>query len=214
MKKIEKSYQIKAKDFNEAKDNLKFVENKSFENPDYKTALEIDDIYDIIDVERITNEQSKAFKRYSLDSYVDINDTYRGKMQGDQETLNLMKHLEKGITSKTKENIQVFRGVNGKWANDLKLMGDELIKEEIKEYSLLSTSLSYSISKKFAGEIGVIFNIKVPKGTNCYYMSSEDAIISEELELVFSPKSKILVTNVYKKDNLMIIEGEYRDASM
>ena len=45
-------------------------------------------------------------------------------------------------------------------------------------------------------------------------MSSEDAIISEELELVFSPKSKILVTNVYKKDNLMIIEGEYRDASM
>ena len=214
MKKIEKSYQIKAKDFNEAKDNLKFVENKSFENQDYKTALEIDDIYDIIDVERITNEQSKAFKRYSLDSYVDINDTYRGKMQGTQETLDLMKHLEKGITSKTKENIQVFRGVSGKWANDLKLMGDELIKEEIKEYSLLSTSLSYSISKKFAGEIGVIFNIKVPKGTNCYYMSSEDAIISEELELVFSPKSKILVTNVYKKDNLMIIEGEYRDASM
>ena len=214
MKKIEKSYQIKAKDFNEAKNNLKFVENKSFENPDYKTALEIDDIYDIIDVERITNEQSKAFKRYSLDSYVDINDTYRGKIQGDPKTLDLMKKIESGITSKTKENIQVFRGVSGKWANDLKLMRDELVKEEIQETSILSTSLAYSISKKFAGEIGVIFNIKIPKGTNCYYMSSEDAIIPDELELVFSPNSKILVTNVYDKDNIMIIEGEYRDASM
>ena len=214
MKKIEKSYQIKAKDFNEAKDNLKFVENKSFENQEYKTALEIDDIYDIIDIERITNIQSKAFKRYSLDSYVEINDAYRGKIQADPKTLDLMKKIESGIISKIKENIQVFRGVSGKWANDLKLMRDELVKEEIQETSILSTSLSYSISKKFAGEIGVIFNIKVPKGTNCYYMSSEDAIIPEELELVFLPNSKILVTKVYEKDNIMIIEGEYRDASM
>ena len=131
-----------------------------------------------------------------------------------QETLNLMKHLEKGITSKTKENIQVFRGVSGKYSEELIIRKDDLIGKTLKETSILSTSLAYSISKKFAGEIGVIFNIKVRKGTNCYYMSSEDAMISEELELVFSPNSKILVTKIDEKDNLMIIEGEYRDASM
>ena len=79
--------------------------------------------------------------------------------------------------------------------------------------SFFSTSLSFSIAKKnFTKNLekSVVFNIKVLKGENALFMSRQDSIFPEQLELLFERNTKIKITRVYKINKLTIIEGDMK----
>ncbi|RRD38808.1 DUF935 family protein [Leptotrichia sp. OH3620_COT-345] len=208
IRELEEKYQIKAKDFNSLKGKKKLLNNAFFSRKGkYKNALDIVNLYSIIDVQDITYQEHKAILSYSGDSYTDINEVLlSGKIN---EKLQKEIDLISSAINKNeiKENIQVFRGVSGKHTEQLILIGEKLIGKTIPNNCFLSTSLSFDVAKSFAKETGVVFNIKVPKGKKAFFLSQQDAYYSPELEILFDKKTNIKIEKVYKKGKLTIIEG-------
>lgn len=206
---LEEKYQVKAEDFNNLKGKKRLLNNASFSRRGkYKNALDIENLYSIIKVQDITYEEHKAVLDYSGDSYTDINQVL---LSGELEN----KELEKKINlissainkNEIKENIQLFRGVSGIYAEQLILLGEKMIGKTIPNKSFLSTSLSFDVAKHFVKDTGVVFHIKVPKGKKAFFLSRQDTYYSPELEVLFDRNTDIKIEKVYKKGKLTIIEG-------
>ena len=162
----------------------------------------------------LTYEEHGAIETYSGKMYQEINEALRtGKI--DKKTEKLVNLIDSGIAKgKLKEDVQVFRGIsNSKYADYLINKGEKLAGKELENKSFYSTSLSFSIAKKnFTKNLekSVVFNIKVPKGENALFMSRQDSIFPEQLELLFERNTKIKITRVYKINKLTIIEGDMK----
>lgn len=215
VQQLEEKYEIKSKDFNKAKKRRQLIENNHFDRKGkYKNAVDIENLYSIIDMKDLTYEEHGAIETYSGKMYQEINEALRtGKIN--KKTEKIVNLIDSGIAKgKLKEDIQVFRGIsNSKYADFLINKGEKLIGEDLKDNAFYSTSLSFSIAKKSFTknlEKSVIFNIKVPKGKKAFFMSEQDSIFPEQLELLFERNTKVKVTKVYKINKLMIIEGEMK----
>lgn len=147
--------------------------------------------------EKLTDQEFKGFATYSGEKYEAINKVLRKSLPHGEHAATIRAMDEGFAKARVPRTMKVLRGSGtGKHFAELK-PGDVFVDQ-----AYLSTSIKRSVVEEFAdvgGDLGVIWEIEVPKGAYAAPIPSEN---EGELEFLLPRNSKLRVLAIEKQGTL------------
>ena len=111
--------------------------------------------------------------------------------------------------SSLKEGIVVFRGTRGPVFEKLKAQ-KEKVGLLLQDDAFVSTSTSLDIATGFTHGKGMVFEVRVPTGSNALHVSSNGGVASIEQEVLLPRNTKFIITDTYedKKQGVIVYKAD------